>query len=349
MGTSLSTPKIAVVILNWNGKEDTLECLESVFKSNYPNLYVVVVDNGSRDDSVPAIRRAFPATRLLEAGENLGYAGGNNVGIGHALEEGSDYIFILNNDTLVPPDTISKLVTAAGEKPQAGVFGPVIYDATKPNRIVTAGERLTSDRNLAIENIAHGEVEPPIQDQCYPVDWVTGAAFFLRRSAIEQIGLFDERFFLVYEESDWCFRAKRKGLLAMVVPNASVLHKVSASFDGEDSPLRVYFNRRNRLLFAEKHLGVAVLLKLGFQGLRDCFPRFSSPAQGDRFSIRSWYWAFRDSIRTWRSPTSIVTRRGVIDYLLRRLGDCPESIRALANSRSESPHRTQADSSVSSN
>ena len=245
-------PKVAIIILNWNGRDDTLACLESVFEIDYPNYEVIVVDNGSSDDSVPAIRQRFPPVQLIETGENLGYAGGNNVGIEHALQSGSDYLFILNNDTTVAPDILKHLVAAAETYPDTAAFGPIVLEMERPDIIWTAGEHFAADGLSCVHHLQGSRLSELDGLDRQEWDWINGAAFFARAKVWREIGLFDSRFFLVYEESDWCFRARRAGYRCRVVPEARVWHKVAGSFGGEASPLRAYFSARNQLLFAEK-------------------------------------------------------------------------------------------------
>ena len=126
-------PKVSIIVLNWNGRNDTLECLESVERIEYPNFDVVVVDNGSNDDSVAAIHAKFPEITLLETGKNLGYAGGNNVGIHHALQQNANYILLLNNDTVVDPALVQQFVEAGQLMPEGGAFGAKIYLYSKPD------------------------------------------------------------------------------------------------------------------------------------------------------------------------------------------------------------------------
>ncbi len=321
-------PKVSIVILNWNGRDDTLACLDSVFKIDYPNFEVVLIDNGSTDDSVLAIRKAFPQSHLIETGKNLGYAGGNNVGIRYALEQGADFVFILNNDTKIAPDALTHLVQAAEKNPKAAVLGPVIYEMERPEIIWTAGEAF--GEGFTCVHLRQGESKTALdQDDGRLVDWVTGAAFFLRASVLRDTGLFDERYFLVHEESDWCFRARRAGYSCLIVPQASVWHKVGSSFGGESSPLRAYFSTRNRLLFAEQHLARTSWLKLLVQSLKRLVPRFSLPPAEDVPFIKRFYWALHDSHSLWRDSRQKAIRRGVFDYLMRRFGDCPPQIRTL--------------------
>lgn len=327
----MTYPKVVIVILNWNGKEDTLACLESVFAIDYPNFQVVVVDNGSSDDSVPAIRQAFPQACLIETGKNLGYAGGNNVGIRYALEHEAEYVFILNNDTKVAKDVLTHLVAEAEKDPQAAALGPVICYMDRPEIIWTAGE--VFDKEFTCVHLHQGESLSRLKQGETPyVDWITGAALFARASALQTIGLFDERCFLVYEESDWCFRARKQGLGCRIVPQAIVWHKVASSFGSESSPLRAYFSARNQLLFAERHLPKAAWLKLLRRSLKRFLPKFLAPKANGVFP-KKYYWALRESWQLWQNPKQIAIRKGVLDYLLRRFGDCPNEIRSLAQWR----------------
>lgn len=326
----ISSPKVAIIILNWNGRDNTLACLDSVFKIDYPNFDVVVVDNGSTDDSVPTIRKAFLQPHLIETGKNLGYAGGNNVGIRYALEAGADYVLIINNDTTVAPDVLTHLLQAAKKHPEAAVLGPVIYEMERPEVIWTAGE--VFGEGFTCLHLRQGESETVLnKDDRHAVDWVTGAAFFTRSSALRDTGLFDERYFLVYEESDWCFRARRAGYSCLIVPQASVWHKVGSAFGSESSPLRIYFSTRNRLLFAEQNLPRKVWLKLIARALKRLIPSLLSPKHSPEPLFKRLYWALRDSLLLWQDPRQKAVRAGIRDYFLRRFGNCPEEIRNLSN------------------
>src|SRR5436190_7401977 len=134
-------PSVAVIVLNWNGRDDTLACLESLAGLNYDNFQVMVVDNGSTDGSVGAIRPRFPGVEIIETGRNLGFAEGNNVGIRLALDRGMDYVFLLNNDTVVDPSLLSELVAAAERCPEGGIFGAQILYHSDPLKIWFAGAR----------------------------------------------------------------------------------------------------------------------------------------------------------------------------------------------------------------
>jgi len=324
----MNNQKVFITILNWNGKVDTLNCLSSLQKCTYSNQEIVVVDNGSSDDSVEQIKLLFPSVTLLETGKNLGYAEGNNVGIRYALEKNADYVLLLNNDTTVAPDFLDQLVLAAQQHPDTGVFGATLLYMDKPNTVWFAGAKWNSN-TLTFDY--------PFQDQILPdnfdttTDYACGAALFFRAKVAQSIGLLDARFFLVWEESDWCLRATRAGYGCIMVPSAYVWHKVGASFDGESSPLRQYFSYRNRLLWAEKNLSLKDLLYLIKDSSNAFYPKFTVSKIENTPLIKRLVWAINEWKTTWLSPILQAKRRGTIDYIFRKYGDCPESIRKLNN------------------
>lgn len=243
-------PKIAIVLLNWNGKRDTLECLASLQKVAYPNVQTIVVDNGSTDDSVAVFRKAYPGVPILENGENLGFAGGNNPGIEWALRHHAEWVLLLNNDTVVAPDFLDRFLEAAKEQPRAKILGAKILRYDRPEIIDHLG---------GFWNPEVGEfVSPHFGEQDHPyfhmraVDYVCGAALLVHRSVPEKIGLLEPDFFLFWEESDFCYRAKRAGFEVWTAPEAKIWHKVSSSFTG-GKPQMHYFWWRSRLLWIERN------------------------------------------------------------------------------------------------
>ena len=247
-------PKVYIIILNWNGKKDTLECLESVRSIDYPNFDTIVVDNGSSDESVKAIRKEFAEVKVIEIGKNLGYAGGNNVGIRYALENDADYILILNNDTIVDSQLLKALINAELQIQQPGILSPKIYYFSDKKKIWYAGTQQIK-QTARFRHIGIGYED---NDKKYKTimetDYASGCALFTNASVFKKIGLFDEKFFLTYEETDFCYKAKNKNIKCYVIPEAKVWHKISVSFGGEKSPMFIYFLTRNRLLWAERHL-----------------------------------------------------------------------------------------------
>ncbi len=244
-------PKVAIIILNWNGKQDTLACLDSVAAIDYPNWTTIVVDNGSTDRSANEIRSQFPGVTLIENTENLGFAEGNNVGIRFALKTDAELILLLNNDTAVDPNLLSAFAQYFEERPEAGILGA---------KICLFDQRDTLDHWGGMWNPKTGqfdliglrhqeELEGFAQPQ--PIDYVCGAALIARRVVWEKVGLLEPRFFLIWEESDFCFRAKKAGFATLTCPQARIYHKVSASFVGK--PHSTYFWWRNRLLWIERN------------------------------------------------------------------------------------------------
>ncbi len=332
-----TSPKVAVIVLNWNGKDDTLECLDSVFRIDYPNFEVVVVDNGSSDDSVPAIRRTFPRAHLIETGANLGYAGGNNVGIRHALARGAEHVVILNNDTVVAPSLITELVETASRHERAGIVGPKIYYHHDPERIWSAGG-YWDEKQQCFEQTGDGELDRGQYDQERPVEFLVGCCLLITRPCLEDVGLLEEDYFLNYEEIDLIFRAKRRGYQLVFCPKAKVWHKVSSSFEGENTPLKAYFTYRNRLLWASRHLPTFPRLRLYASVHGKLLNRIVKPAVATlRKNPKHLHWALRGAFT---SPFTRTIYCAIRDFHRGRFGDCPPEIRALQNQWKNS-RRTQ--------
>ncbi len=239
---------IAVIILNWNGIEDTLECLESVSGIEFENFFVLVVDNGSTDDSCARIKEEYPEVILIENDVNLGFAGGNNVGIRYALANGAEYIFLLNNDTVVDPRILTRLLSASHICGDNGIFGPKIYHHAEPDLVWYGGTRWDAS-SLTFDHNAFGDME-----NICSTAYVCGCALFIPASVVVRLGWMDIRYFLIFEDVEWCYRARLLGIESYFVPAATVWHKVSSSFGGALSPMAVYYHARNFLLWGERHL-----------------------------------------------------------------------------------------------
>ena len=330
-------PSVWIVVLNWNGLADTLACLRSLQGLHFAARRVIVVDNGSTDRSVEGIRGSdlSASIEIIETGRNCGFAGGNNLGIRHALEQGADFVLVLNNDTIVDPMLLDELVAAAEQHPEVGCFGPWIFYMDDPERLWFAGAAWSSEA-LSFTWPGKGRTASEMPLEPTRTDYVCGAALFFRASVARRIGLLDERFFLVYEESDWCYRARRAGFGCISVPRARLWHKVGASFGNEDSPLRTYFSTRNKLLWTERNGTRTELLRMLRRGLRRLHPAFAV----DRGSGTPWHkallWACAAYKREWsrkrRDLNEAAHRRGVLDYLFRRFGDCPPEVREWTRS-----------------
>lgn len=325
------SPKVSIIILNWNGWKDTLECLQSVQQINYPNFRILVVDNGSSDESVAQIRQAFPDVDLLETGKNLGYAGGNNAGIAHALNEQPAFILLLNNDTVVDPDILTAFVNAASACPAAGIFGAKSYYYSKPDIIWTLGGKW--DRSATeVMFICQGERDTAASCvQPFEVEHVIGCALFCRVDMVKNLGMMEEAFFLNFEEMDWCYRARAADYLSYSVPGAKLWHKVSVSFGGAESPLWKYFMTRNELLWARRHLPLRERIQVAKKILRRLFPDFSLGEPGKHGFAQRLYWEttryVREINQRRHQPYYQAQLYGIMDYLRRRFGDCPPSVR----------------------
>ncbi len=264
-------PRVFIIILTWNSNPDTLECLASLEQADYSNYRTVLVDNGSTDGTVATVREQFPSVLTIENGRNLGYAEGNNIGIRYALEHAADFILILNNDTVVAADLLQHLVSAALQYPGAGIFSPKIYMYYPPSVVWFAGTKWDSSTAKFLSP-GSGEREKSSESECYSTDYASGCALFARVEIARTIGLFDERFFLVWEEADWCYRARRAGYEILVQPQAKVRHKVSRTFMDSNSGIDYqYYFSRNRWLWIERNLKGTARLKAFQRCLRETY------------------------------------------------------------------------------
>jgi len=247
-------PKISIIILHINNIPCLVDCLDSLNKISYPNFQIIIVHNGLR--SKPLIdalsQLSPPVVGIIETGVNIGYSGGNNIGIREALNLGTDYILLLNDDTVVAPDFLDVLLETAEKSPDMGILGPRIYYFHEPNKIWYTGARFDPDTCL-LTTPGSDQLEDGMNSEPLESDYITGCALLIKRRVIEHIGLLDERFFLYWEDVDWGLRAKKVGLKNIVVPHSHIWHRVSASMGGMDSLLRIYHKTRSHLLLARLH------------------------------------------------------------------------------------------------
>ena len=306
-------PKAAIIILNWNGWKDTIECLESVFRSTYSNYQVIVIDGGSTDSSMekikdwangkqinlipestyplyhlshPPIKKPIPFVFynreeaekggdfkkedkiisnwknkndklfpqcpliLIKTSKNLGYAGGNNVGMRYVLKKNNyKYVWILNNDIVIEEDTLTEIVKLAENNKKIGILGPKIYFYDKPEILHSCGAKMNlwTGRGKFIIY----EENKIINNKINEIDWVPGAAIMLKIEVLKRIGLFFEKYFLTYEETDLCCKAKRSGFKIIAVPFTKIWHKGASS---KVNPITEYYLTRNRLIFMKRNI-----------------------------------------------------------------------------------------------
>jgi len=252
MPTDAPSPRVVVVVLNWNGRDDTLACLRSLSVCTYPELELLVVDNGSEDGSEAAIRVTFPAVEILQTGANLGFAGGNNAGIDRALDHGADYVLLLNNDTEVEPGFVEPMVERAEADPSLGVVGAAIAYAHDPQRLwAFGGGRF----DVATGWVRH--VQRPVDPETLGTHgtrhyYITGCTMLLRREVLERVGRLDTSYFHFCEDVDLCLRAEEAGYRVGVAPESRLVHKVSAT-TRVASPAFLYYNLRSRLTLVRRH------------------------------------------------------------------------------------------------
>jgi hypothetical protein len=275
-------PKVFIIILNFNGWLDTKECLCSLEKVDYPNFEVVLIDNGSNGNYQLSVSGYQLKIQAIYNEHNFGFAGGNNQGIKLALGGGADYILLLNNDTLVKPDFLTKLVEAGEKNKEYGIIGPVIYKYNDKNKIQFAGGKINWSRtrgthityilSLRAERsnpvgggnnsglpVWHAFGKPMVDGPCargtrddiLSVDYITGCCLLIKREVIEKIGLISEDYFLYYEDTDWNMRAQQAGYKCGVMLDVKIYHKGSASSTEFSYPY-IYYHTRNGLIFSSR-------------------------------------------------------------------------------------------------
>lgn len=255
----MSTRLVAVVV-HWQDAEDTVGCVESLVRE--PGVEVLVVDNASPEPVAPLLEARVPSARCLRSRENRGYAGGANLGIREALASGAEVVALFNNDVRVHPGAGAAACDALQADPRIAVVGAKVLLREDPARLWLAWGRVTWRQSL-VALVGAGARDGPRWDRPRDVDWVGGCAMWFRRAALEQVGLFDERFFAYHEEVDWCLRARRAGWRVRYCPAAVVRHTGrGGGADRRAVRIRKYFAARNTVLFARKHAGVRQWLTL---------------------------------------------------------------------------------------
>jgi len=241
-------PKVVAITLNWNGRDMTLDCVASLHKLHYDNYEIVVVDNGSTDGSVEALRDRFPNITLVENGRNLGYSEGFNSGIEKSMGMGAEYILILNNDTVIAPDALTELVTVAQTDETIGFVSGKVYHFDHPNILQTAG-KISHPRSLVGPHIGASEVDTGQYDETKDFEFLDDVFLLVRREVIQKVGGYAKEFFLYYEETDWCARVRQSGFRIVFAPKARIWHKGSMSTGGGTNSVNTFWNSRNRYLF----------------------------------------------------------------------------------------------------
>jgi GT2 family glycosyltransferase len=238
-----AAPPVTVILVNWNGREVTLDCLASLLRATYPALRVLLVDNASTDGSVQEVRSRYPEVEVLVMAANLRFAGGNNAGMRHALESSAEYLVLLNNDTVVDPGFLEPLVARMAADPGTGMVAPKIFYHATPEVIWFAGGAISmwtgTMRHIGIREVDRGQHDRPGD-----IEYATGCCVMVRSSVVRRVGMLDESFFIYGEDADWSMRVRQAGYRILYEPASKVWHKISVSSGGHLSA----FKLRNKFL-----------------------------------------------------------------------------------------------------
>ncbi|MDU1567701.1 MAG: glycosyltransferase family 2 protein [Clostridium sp.] len=241
--------KVAIILVNYNGKNYNEECINSILKSTYKNYEIIVVDNNSIDNSVELLVEKFDNNiKIITSESNLGFSGANNLGIKYALENEFDYVMLLNNDTVIDKDMIKIMVDSSFN---SVVVSPKIYYYDDKNILWSAGGRINWFKGLSIQ-YGINEMDNEENNKKKEIEFATGCCILIPIQAIKKVGMMSEDYFLYYEDTDYCVRLIRKGFKIIYEPKAVLYHKVSATTGGEKSKMYWYYMTRNRLIFNKK-------------------------------------------------------------------------------------------------
>lgn len=252
---NIKKPSVYIVLLNYNTYEDTIECIKSLKNIDYPNYNIVIVDNNSNNNSQEIIQeyiKDYENIYFIQSGANLGFSGGNNIGIELALKNNADYVCLLNNDTIVEPDFLNPLVSNMENNKSIGITsGKIMYYDDK-DIIWAAGGHIDDIKSIGC-NGGFNCKDCSTFDEKKEVTFLTGCLQLISKEVFYSIGMYEEEYFLYMEDSDFCMRAQLAGFKLLYVPESKIYHKVSSSTGGEESPIVSYYMNRNRLLFNKKY------------------------------------------------------------------------------------------------
>jgi GT2 family glycosyltransferase len=299
----MSQPKLFVIVLSNNLQEDTYACLNSLLQSDYVNFKIILLENAPTNSDIGALRAQFPDVQIIQLTENLGYAGNNNIGIDVALEQGAEWILILNNDTILDKACLSRLVEAGEDCESIGIVGPMVYHYDEPDIIQSAGGMLGP--NWQFIHLGMNEKDQGQYSTIRKVDWISGCAIMVRRTLIEQVGALDPSYFLYWEETEWCIRANEANWMVVQVPSARLWHK-GVKRNYEPKPYVTYYMTRNYLFTLAKHKA-PYRIRIFALGM----------IIGTLFS-----WSFKPRWRNKRGHRNAMWR-GLLDYFHNRLGQMP--------------------------
>lgn len=287
MPSTLRDPQapVAAIIVNWNGVEDTLEVLRELEGVEGPPLRILVVDNGSTDDSVDRLRSECPEIELIETGENLGFAGGNLAGIRRALQQpDTGWVLLINNDVAVDKGFLPPLIEACLD-PGVGASAPKIYYFEPDDLIWAAGGRLRL-RETVTEEFGQGLPDGPAFSEARDMTYLTTCCLMIPRDAVERVGPLDPLYFIGVDDADWCRRAQDAGYRLRYVPESRIWHKVAVSTGGSYTPFKTFHTGRSNTLYARRHFGLPGLISfLGVNGIALCAAMIRELSSGNPGSV----------------------------------------------------------------
>ncbi len=239
-------PLVGIIVLNYNRANDTIECVVSLQQCNYRDVFVVVVDNGSTDGSEEILRNHLSGIEVLQTGRNLGFAAGNNWAFEKIAAKNPKYVLLLNNDTIVDPGFLGKMISSMEQDEELAAAGSTVLQYPKTNLVWYGGGKFKFWRASSVSNFAgenRGELPTEVDDS---VTFITGCSLLLRVAVIERLGLFDERYFMYFEDAELSMRLITRGYKLLYVPESIVFHKVGLR---KETPFTMYYGVRNRFLF----------------------------------------------------------------------------------------------------
>lgn len=310
-------PLVSIIIVNWNAKENLQECLSALFKISYKNYEVILVDNGSKDDSVKFVKSNYPDIKIIEAGKNLGFAGGNNLGLEKAQGE---YILFLNNDTIVTKNFLEKLVNFMEKRKDVGIVQPKILfhrpDTSLHHKINSIGSFLLPSGFLY--HLDYGKKDK-LREDPYEIFSAYGACFLARKSLLQKIGLFDDRYFAYFEETDLCHRVWLSGLKVMILPGTLIYHKGAKTAQKLPSAFIQYHSFKNRIYTYLKNLEKLNLIRIFIPHLIICE---ASSLLYLAFGKPSYTFAIQKAI-LWNifNLNNLLKERGRVQKVLRKVKD----------------------------
>ncbi|ACB96595.1 glycosyltransferase family 2 protein [Beijerinckia indica] len=299
---------VAVILINWNGWRDTLRCLQSLERSQLTSWHAIIVDNASTDDSLDHLHNLGERVEVIASPKNLGWTGGCNLGIKRAIELDSEYVFLLNNDALVDENTLSILISEASKLGDRAAVSCVVRFSPSGDYQFFGSSTISRSGQPFWYSDKHNK--SALNNKLIPTDFLFGAGMLVPTKVFQHVGLFDDRFFLYVDETEWSVRAREKGISLFVVRDAVIHHLGSASTGGNGSPLQTYFMIRNSLLFSRLHGTFSQQIVLFLMTVRD---------------------TARSCLKKGVDDNSRRAARllGMFDFIRCKFGDCPDVIRRL--------------------